>query len=350
MRLFLLRISTAILLAIFTIALFTPSLAQEGKITFANVPMTSATLPKKSFKTNEFIYGRMELPSAVGTYFKMPKTTSNPDYPALVLLYKMTVEKNGENSGSSNAWPYTKISAQQKNSAFFNFDVLPEPSHATTMTCGLADYTSNVSSSPLYMMFDRNHFPENGKYHINIEIKYWTFDPYNPNNPLGEQEWTTVKGDFELDFTTSDLPTLQSNAAQAGKLVQENARIQTMEAIGLPKEWNMVSAKITSPFTEAQLVSMFLATQPASAKNLKLVVYPVNAPGWIIEKNELDLPLFKWHNQNLGFFVQNNARCYYISGGLRQPYEGGGKYGAPYYQWAESLEMNCKFIPKTGNN
>jgi hypothetical protein len=63
-------------------------------------------------------------------------------------------------------------------------------------------------------------------------------------------------------------------------------------------------------------------------------------------KNDLGQPLWRWHNQALGFFAENNKRCFYITGDLRQQYEGGGNYGPAYYQWTDSIELNCKYIPK----
>jgi hypothetical protein len=306
--------------------------------------LTGIAKVKSAFTSDEFIYGKLELPSSLQEFFHLPEHSTQADYPCDVLMYKIEIEKQGERMGSSNAWCYTKIAPEQKKMNSFFFDVLPEPSQATTMICGLSDYSSNVGAAPLYMMFDRNHFPESGQYKVKIEIKYWTFDPYNPETPAVEQEWTTVWGDFTFEFDTKDLREILINANSAATLVKENARVKAMEGRGLPEEWNWTNNPIEPAFTEQQLIDLFLAREGDTCKALKMISYPVRNPRWIIEKNSNDFPLFKWHNQLFGFFAENNGRYFYITGGLRQTHEGGGVFGEVFFQWTQSVELSAKFI------
>jgi hypothetical protein len=336
-----------LLLALMLMGKLSSAQAQtSGKFIFSNTPFAASTAAgKQQFKSSEFIYGRLELPSTVEEFFKMPKTSEKRDYPASVLVYRVYVEKNGEQLGS-NRWPYIKLTSEQRKNKFLNFDILPQPSESTTMTCALADFSSSVSPGPLYSMFDRDRFPSSGKYTIKIDMQYWTFDPYNPDMALPEAEWNTSSGKFEFDFNTSDLPRIQENNAEAQKLVKENSRVKAMNARGLPKEWNLKSAPSATGFTEKEMIAMFLDREATTCKNIKAVIYPVNGPTWVIVKNDSGIPLWRWHNQTLGFFAENNARCFYITGDVRQQYEGGGKYAPAYFQWTESLELNCKNIPK----
>jgi hypothetical protein len=316
----------------------------QGKFHFSTKPFTTkSTGSKQLFKSGDFIYGRMELPSSIEEFFKMPKTSEKRDYPASVLVYRVYVEKEGEQLGG-NPWPYIKVTSEQRKSKFLNFDVLPQPSEATTMTCALADFTSAVSSAPLSSMFNRDRFPVNGKYTIKIDMQYWTFDPYSPDTALPEAEWTTCSGEFEFEFNTSDLPYIQANDAEAEKLVKENARTRAMDARGLPEEWNMKSAPSECGFTKEELTAMFLDRESSSCKVLRTIVYPVKGAAWIVVKDNSGLPLWKWHNQALGFFAENNGRYFYIVGDLRQQYSGGGQYEPAYFQWTESNELHGKYI------
>jgi len=316
----------------------------QPTVSFSSQPFTKSAKAKQQFSSADFIYGKLDLPKTVEEFFAIPGKWNNPDYPGTVLIYKVIVEKDGEKIGSSNAWQYTRITSDQKKSKTFFFDVLPEPTAATTMVCGLSDYSSNVSAAPLYMMFDRSHFPENGKYTIKIEIQYWTMDPYNPDTPTIEEEWTKVAGEFEFDFNTKDLKDIMANATSAASLVKDNARVAAMEAVGLPEQWNWKPANINVPYSVDELTKLFLAREGDTCQALKAVIYPVKAPQWIVEKNGYDIPLFKWHNQMFGFFAENNGRYFYISGGLRQNHEGAGTYGEIFFQWTESTELSPKFM------
>jgi hypothetical protein len=279
----------------------------------------------------------------VKEFFKIPKVSKSTDYPLDVLQYKVTVEQNGQRMGS-NSWQNTKIDSDELASDTWAFDILPEPKEAITMTCGLADYGSNVSCAPLYMMFTRSNFPESGLYTIKIEIKYWKFDPYEPNFPLPEEQWITAAGEFEFEFDTDDLSTLQENFAEAGNLVKENARAKTLEARGLPKEWHMENAPIATGHTEAELPALLLAKEQETCKALKVVVFPVTGPKWVIEKYDSGIPKLKWHNQMFGFFSENNGKYCFITGGFRQEYEGDGNYGPVFFQWTKSVELGGKFV------
>lgn len=319
-------------------------MANKATFSFSTKPFTGKSAgSKQKFKSSDFIYGRLEVPGTINDFFKIPKTSNKRDYPVDVLQYKVTVEKDGSRMGS-NSWRDSKIDSEQRASNAWAFDILPEPKEATTMTCGLADYSSNVSAAPLYMMFTRSNFPDSGLYVIKIEIKYWKFDPYQPNFPLPEEEWITAAGEFEFEFDTDDLPTLQGNFAEAGDLVKENARAKALEARGLPREWHIKNAAIATGHQEEELGPLLLAKEAETCKLLKIVIHPVTGPRWIVEKNDVDIPTIKWHNQMFGFFCENNGRYFYISGGFRQEYEGGGTYGPVFFQWTERVELSGKFI------
>jgi hypothetical protein len=325
--------------------------AQSGndvKFFFNTVPFTTTSVgSKQQFKSSEFIYGRIELPLPVEEFFKLPKI-SKTEYPVSYLIYKIAISKEGEELTSYDAaWPYAKVTEKERKNKYLNFDVLPKPAEATTMTSGVTEFDAGIGTAPLYSLFDRTNFPASGNYRIGIQISGCTYDLYDRTRILPENEWITSSGKFTLSFNVQDISTLQDNGSEASSLVKENARLKGIEARGLPEQWSMKSAPITSGFTEKELIAMFLAKEESTTTCLKAYIYPVTGPAWNIEKNDIGLPVQKWHTQTLGFFAQNKGRCFYIVGGLRQEYQGGGTYGKTYYQWEKSDEVNCKYIPKT---
>jgi hypothetical protein len=106
----------------------------------------------------------------------------------------------------------------------------------------------------------------------------------------------------------------------------------------------MKSAASECGFTKEELTAMFLDRESESCKVLKTVIHPVKGASWVIVKDNLGTPLWKWHNQALGYFAENNGRYFYIVGDLRQQHSGGGQYEPAYFQWTESIELHGKYI------
>jgi hypothetical protein len=315
----------------------------QAKFFFSTKPFDkSSSGSKQKFKSGDFIYGRIEVGTPLEKIFKMPALSKN--YPVAFLIYKVFVFRDGDQFDHHNSWVYTRVNAEDRGNTYFNFDVLPEPPKATTMICGVPEFNTGIGAGPLYQLIDRSHFPNEGKYTIKVVMSHWTFDPYNPEQISPESEWATCSGEFEFDYSMNDIALLQKNGIEANNLVKENARLKAMDARGLPEQWNWKSAPIGSGYKEKELIDMFLQKEDSSCECLKAVVYPVTGPVWNVEKNHLSDPVQKWHNQTVGFFAKNNGRYFYIVGGLRQTYEGGGVYGPTYFQWEKSDELNGKYI------
>lgn len=317
-----------------------------GKFYYSTQPFTDVreknTDIKSNFKSSEKIYGRLELPSSVEEYFKLPATTKKLPTPSLV--FKFTIYKDGEMTTWGRSL-YGRVSNIEKKRNYFNFDILPAPAVASTIVASGPELSQGAGSSPLYdLLIDRNNFPEPGWYTVAIQWAQPTYDPYDPSRPNPEEKWINCIGEFEIEFDVNDVPVLRKAGEEADALVKENARIKQVEERGLPDEWNISSAEIKSGHTLAQINQMFLKNESATCKIIKTIIHPTTDNNWHIEKNEYDLPIQKYHNQPIGVFAQNNGRCFYIEGYLKQVYEGGGKYGPTVFEWYRSDEFKCNCL------
>jgi hypothetical protein len=324
-----------IIIATLTIVSMT---ADAQKLFFGNVPFTTSNAGgKTTFKSNEFIYGRMEVPTTIQQFFKVKKIPLDIYQPCL--YYKITVYKNKDYRMGENMDVYVRITQEDLNRNYLNFDVLPQPEKATTTM------SNGKSPAPLYYMFNRDNFPEGATYNLEFKIMFPTYDPYSPDTQLIPDKWPTVKQNIEFTFTPDDLEMLQANAKKATELVKTNVSTAAVKDRGLIKEWS-TKAPITSGVTESELRAMIAAKLKPDTKIIKLATQPSpKGNEWLIEKNNLDIPTLKYHNQPYGVFVKNGAgRCYYVEGNLQKDYSGGGTYGDTYFRKYREEELDCKLI------
>jgi hypothetical protein len=200
------------------------------------------------------------------------------------------------------------------------------------------------------MLTNRQHFPEEGAYTVSLKLSAKTYDPYDPTYPNPEDKWINCIGDFDIHFSVNDVPVLLQQQKDADNLVQENASLKTIEDRGLPAEWNINSGALVCGYSKAQIEAMFLAGQESGYKIIKTIIHPTTDVNWHIEKNDLDIPVMKYHNQPLGFFASFGGRYFYFEGYLAQTYEGGGNYGKVYYEWYRKDEVGAKYIQAAQSN
>lgn len=313
-----------------------------GKFYFSNTPFTNSNVGgKPKFKSNEFIYGRLEVSEPVEKSFKMPKKSSK--YVTHV-EYVIDIFKGDQQIGISS-WPYTMVSEGERGQTYLNFDVLPKPSEATTQTCGTEDFSTNIASAPLYSMVARKLFTE-GEYTIKVYISHPLTDPYTGQPDYNSMaKWPKCVGEFKFEFSSDDIPALLENGEKANDLAKENANKKTLEARGLPEQWNWKSAPIViDNLTEKQLTDMYVANEASGLKCIKAVIFPNTGTRWMVDKNDLGVPTRQWHSQTIGFFSKQDGHYYWDRAGARKDYQGGGNYGKIYMQRVERVEINGKDV------
>jgi hypothetical protein len=319
----------------------------QGKILFSNKPFgKSASGSKESFTSHDTIYARLETPSTLLDFFKMPGDPKKMPIPFLYYTVRVYPKAKKEGNGDPSNWPFVRLSTEEISNKFWNFDVLPNPEIATTLLSGTSDFSTGKSCAPFYFMFTRERFPQDGEYIIQVKLAFAKNDPYNPSLLLPEDQWPTCIGEFNFIFSTDDLPMLQENSQQANKLVQENAKQKAMQERGLPKEWGMKNAPITSGVTEAKLKELITDKLRNGSEVLKIVIQPsASGSTWLVENDDRANPVMKYHNQPYGCFYRTPENgCRYLEGNLQQNYEGGGNYGDIYFRHYRVDDLDCKFI------
>ena len=308
-----------------------------SKITFfSKEPSNEASQVKNNFSSKEFIYAHIDLEQTLATYFNIPEI--NGKY-TNHLNYDLTVFKNGEEISKSNfIWNWCYLSQEDYTKTYFEFDVLPEPTKAKTIISPLEDFSAGKASTPLYFMITPQGFPKTDKYTVEVSIYRQTKDGYGNLKP--KEAWPICKGEFEFDFKEDDIAFLKSNSEIATTHVQKIFESKKASEISLPEEWSKVSAPIASGYTELEIKTM-ISNRYHSSKLNKLVVMPAKG-GWVIEKNNLGIPLSKYFNQPLAIFITDSKNnCYYIEGFVNKTYEGGGTYGSVWLYPEKEIRISC---------
>ncbi len=306
----------------------------KGKMIFDTKPFsTDDSGNRTSFTSKEFIYAKLELPESLKTFFKIsPKNGEKTCLEYLMVVY------NGDKEMGTNSWSIMYVGKNEMEANYLNFDVLPQPEKATTVMSPLKEFDAGLASAPLAGLVDPSIFPKSGKYRIVISIYNKTYNGYGAEKP--REEWPISTGEFEFNFNEDDIATLQKNDKQAHSLVKENFRKKVREEADLPESWNMKSSPSGSGYTEQQIKGMIAARYKGSKLN-KLVIEPQKG-GWVVEKNELDIPKDKYFNQVISIFItDSNNKCFYIEGYVYHTYEGGGKYGPVWIYPENEIQISC---------
>lgn len=338
--------------------------AQGAKFVLSNKPFSptgGSTPGKAQFKSNEFIYCRVEFSQPLEQVFKLPAKDINADYPANMLCYMIEVTgPNGESIGTYNQWVNMPISDNQRKENFLNLDVLAAPDLATTMTCMMPTMLERrVAAGPLYEMLSQSNawFSQgNGKYKLTLCLKRWTFDDKYQGvviiNP--EENWITQKsGEFTFEFNSGDLSTIMENRQKSEALVKENTKKKILAARGLPKEWSQPNAENKTGHSEKELVVMFNAGRPGN-NLLKMKILPMTTSAlWDVVKDGFGNITERQCLQLIGCFVEIDGECSYRTFQIREKYLGGGQYdnkNAWMQHVFKVVNIDCNIIPKSATS
>jgi hypothetical protein len=101
----------------------------------------------------------------------------------------------------------------------------------------------------------------------------------------------------------------------------------------------MIEARRLKPvgMRDAALESMVRKQCPAVYGTVETV--NINSGRWIVLKNDIGIPTEKTLVTEV--LVRKDGKCYIVRGYINSKYEGGGRYGTPYYSPWGPHEMNC---------
>lgn len=194
----------------------------KGKMYFSNQPFTTGnTGSKKTFTSADYIYGRIELDAeTINKAFRVFEPNSS--YPHAYFLYRVYVFYKGEEMGFNASRNLCLLREKDKNNKWFNFDVLPEPSKASTVISGTQrfDYYS-LGSVPLYGLIDPDNFKENGEYKIVVKFYTESYDTWGNMEPV--EKWPVLQEEFAFIFNAKDVPLLKKNGEAADEVIEKNA-------------------------------------------------------------------------------------------------------------------------------
>ena len=293
-----------------------------AKMYFSDKPFTNNHEgAKTSSKSSDFIYGRIELQNnqTLLDAFKMSSIKTQYYY----LRFWVQAYKNGEKTGNRNSFEYLLIKNEEDvKRNYLNFDILPNPTAASSSLCGLEEFTSAIATGPLYSIVNPSTFPEDGEYTIETRLFLQALDGWG--KPLSEEKWPEVIDEFKFQFDTKDVAILRKNDEAATDLIQKN----TFRLSKLPDYFSK-STTLSDPALSNSNISAVLKRDLPSA-NMKLIKFAVGdytGPLWRIEKNDLGLIIRRHVTPIVNIVYQFQDDCYVGTANLWQEYIGGGKYG-----------------------
>ncbi|MES2776283.1 MAG: hypothetical protein V4722_19060 [Bacteroidota bacterium] len=286
---------------------------------FSDKPFTNSHEgSKKSFKSSDYIYGRLELDKSVYDAFRMSSIKTKYFY----LRLRLEVFKDGEQKGSQNSWEYILIKDGNEKNNYLNFDLFPEPGKATSVMSGIEDYTAGLSAGPLYMMINQERFGDDGEYTVKVAFFLDTYDGWGKREDL--EKWPVVRDEFNFNFDIKDLPTIQKNNKVADQNIKDNA----FKAKAVP-DWFKNSTQVSDPkLTNANISAILKRDMPQYSMTLvKFNVAKFTGPLWMVEKNDLGIPLRRYVNPDVNIAYMFDGKCYLGTARLWEEYAGGGRYG-----------------------
>ncbi len=193
----------------------------SGKMYFSNEPFAISNAGnKKSFRSDEFIYGRLELDGqTVKQAFRI--SDKNMGRTHSFLFYTITILNNGQEISSNVNGSLKKILLQDKDKQnhWLNFDVLPEPVKASTVLLSSEKLNASRSTVPFYRLIGEENFKENGEYKVVLKLFSQTYDTSGSMEP--ESKWTRFEGDFNFNFNVKDVVLIKKNEKEADAIIQE---------------------------------------------------------------------------------------------------------------------------------
>ena len=295
-----------------------------GKIYFSDKPFANSNAGSKtSFRSSEFIYGRMELKDqTLKDAFKLPEDgkssmkNKNDSY----LRYEISITKDDYQWGYELVYIY--VPGKDKNSTSFNFDVLPSAAQVTSFMALVEEFDVGFIPAPLYRHIDPSVFKDNGNYTVKITLSSESHDAWGGAEP--REKWPTIEGEFDFAFDANDIATLKNNSKAVGDAVENGVNRVTK----LPDYFSN-STKLSDPMLSNANISAILK-RDLPARHMTLLKFAVGSYTgllWKIEKNDLGLILRRYVTPDINVVFKFENTCYIGYVRLWQEYQGGGKYG-----------------------
>jgi hypothetical protein len=292
---------------------------------------------KTSFSSNgEHIYAQLEAKAGTIKDVFNIKTDENIRFSFMYYIYSDDGDKLiGDFSTSAGNFIVTPQMAKEK---YLVLDIMPAKENA--IIYGNKETGFNRTASDFAFLHKQENFSKSGNYKVRLVL----LTPYTDEwgKPISGTSMD-CNGFFDYSFTIKDAKA----RFEEGKEIHAYLSDYVREApVALPEEWKAKSSSVAMGIPQAKLVEMIKNRHASRLVKYTLVKFYASASsgGWTVEKNEFGIPLYRYSSQWYTAFWKNNdgTDCFYQGFGLRQNYEGGGKYSASFVDEEPYKNLRCE--------
>lgn len=324
---------------------------QGAKITFSNNP--DGSNPKSSFSSSEYIYGRLDLGGK--TLYDAFGFKNLGDAKFYYVSYHLSIFPPGKEPWEHdwhNGRSYTLITKDDAQKTYWNFDVLPDPAKASTLSSAIEDdldYYKFVSGMyPQVRDVDsaRSLFPQSGPYIVDVTIFGNSYDDWGKNTGKSE-DYPTAVGRFTFNFSGSDGQTLVANSKKAVESIEAAKNRREMYR-AMPDWWSKAWTPTDPKLAPARLVPMIKGfIGQWNLTYMKHMIVQFTGPLWVIEKNSLGIPEYRMAKPYIYVIYRDpkDNSCQVGALYMRESYSGAGTYGAPYLGGIRDVQyIDCAVV------
>ena len=324
---------------------------QEAKLIFSSSPDFSN--PKNTFSSSEYIYGRLDLGGkTVYDAFGFKNLGEAKFYSVSYHLAIFPPGKEPWEHDWHNSRSYTLVTKDEAKKTYWNFDVLPDPAKASTLSGAIDDDFDYFNSySGMYPKFSdvdsaRRLFPQSGHYIVEITIFGNAYDDWG--KPTGKYEdYPTATSRFTFNFNGPDGQALVANSKKASQAI-ESARNRRDMLHAIPDWWYKAWTPTDPKLAPARLVPMIKGfIGQWNLTYMKHMIVQFNGPLWVIEKNSLGIPEYRMAKPYIYVIYRDpkDNSCQVGALYMRESDSGAGTYGAPYLGGIRDVQhIDCAVV------
>jgi hypothetical protein len=292
---------------------------------------------KTSFSSNgEHIYAQLATKAGTIKDVFNIKTDENIRFSFMYYIYSDDTDKlTGNFQTSTGNFIVTPQMAKEK---YLVLDIMPAKEDAVVYTNKEMGFNSTASS--FAYLHTQENFSKSGNYKVRLVL----LTPYTDEwgKPISGTSMD-CNGFFEYAFSTKDAKARLDEGSVLNIYMKDNIN---NAPVALPKEWKATTSPLAMGIAQPKLIEMFRNHFDGKLSDFNLVkLHATNSNGgWTVEANEFGIPKYRYSSQWYTIFMKskNGKSCFYQGFGLRQNYEGDGKYSASFIDADKYNYVNCK--------
>jgi hypothetical protein len=257
-----------------------------------------------SFSSADYIYARIEFTGGtVNDFFAWAPVTDKYAYFDLRTSFWIWY---GKEYRQCHPFQTLMLRTAERNKSVLHFDVLPEPSRATSVIVFNAANTGTQTNSTFAISVGKDNFPKEGLYKIKYTVSGVTQDEWKKDKTID------ITGEFDFDFHNSDIAKMLKERDEAVKLIRSTA-------FKLNKMPEIFSAQIVAndpKLTRAKIAAILKRDKPNT--NICKFAIGKHRAVWEIMKNDLGIPRYRYFVGDIYFISKAENVCKVESVYLRE--------------------------------